>query len=1006
MSSSKLALPLLLAATLLSGCISSKRMTDISPLSDASSQRLTEDRTNAWPLYYSTGAGVSLLWPFFDFDDNGWAFRPFYVRDGDEHSVLWPLSGWDPKGGWALNAYWNRDSYGLFPLFHKSGSTSYLPSYFFPVWRYGDNWGILLLGGKGNDNWRLLNLYYRNASGYFHKGAVCSYSHWNFWPFLLRKSYTAKGENEPYQIDWRLFYGLLGGYQTETNETCSWILPFYLYESNKSTDQSMLFTLPFDYGVQPDSWRFLNFYYRNSPNYTHWNFWPILSRQSFKNPGESKTYNVDWRLLYGLLGGIGQETDSQKSWLVPLFYHNRNDTEQTQFTWAFPTFFAQKNPEVAWHTLPPFYYARTSEKHKLLVTPLGGIASNNDGMSFRSLLGPIYIDYKNPNEDYEFSSVLWPLYMRSRDGKAQWSYSFPFGYRWKKENEERRNFLFGLGGIRTLDNKTSWTIWPFYSTRNDFENSNFRYSATLCGNTQNADGTQSAHWLFPFYSHTALPNRETHSGFFFELGAIRTLDEKTSWAFWPFYSSRNDFKTDDFRYFLTLSGSNEDSSTLERSKWFFPFYHHKTLTNGETRNNFLLGLGTTRTHNDKTSWAIWPFYSSRNDFTNDADPRYFFTLLGSKENSASTAKDSNWFFPLYHYSANENDKGIYDFYALCYLFGIENSYSYKGGTKYDRHARNRFLPFYSYDSWTKCDENGLPTASVPYRNDFFIPFVYGFKNHTDGKTYEKSSSEHWALLKLLKFEDKTYGVIPGLKDVGVQALDCYSYDRIINTFRETRLFRIWKDNSLNRREQHIVWRAKAYCYDNYSGLSRALEFAEKANDSLHEIDPDLYKAIEEEIKNEPVEGDYEKKAEAFFRRELTKILRAKGIEIADNADKDAMTRAVQQLVAENTEILTEKEFQFWPFYESQEASDGNFEKELLWGVWYSRGNEEKSATSCLKYLYRRETTAEGTKLDVFPFISVDTGKRGSFSFLGKFFRIVNDDEKGWSGNFLFIPWGN
>lgn len=137
---------------------------------------------------------------------------------------------------------------------------------------------------------------------------------------------------------------------------------------------------------------------------------------------------------------------------------------------------------------------------------------------------------------------------------------------------------------------------------------------------------------------------------------------------------------------------------------------------------------------------------------------------------------------------------------------------------------------------------------------------------------------------------------------------------------------------------------------------------------------------------------------------MTKILREKDIEIADNADKDAMTRAVLQLVAENTEVLTEKEFQFWPFYESTEDSDGNFEKELLWGVWYSRGNAEASKTSCLKYLYRRETTAVGTKLDVFPFISVDTGKRGAFSFLGNFFKIVNDDEAGWSGNFLFIPW--
>ncbi|MBP3303098.1 MAG: hypothetical protein J6L64_08220 [Opitutales bacterium] len=84
-----------LAVFLLGGCISSKRMTDISPLGEKDEPKMSEKRVNAWPLYYATGAGgVSVLWPFMDFDDNGWAFRPFYVKDGDE----FPRFGRFPAG--------------------------------------------------------------------------------------------------------------------------------------------------------------------------------------------------------------------------------------------------------------------------------------------------------------------------------------------------------------------------------------------------------------------------------------------------------------------------------------------------------------------------------------------------------------------------------------------------------------------------------------------------------------------------------------------------------------------------------------------------------------------------------------------------------------------------------------------------------------------------------------------------------------------------------------------
>ena len=817
MYSSKLALPLLLAAaTLLSGCISSKRMTDISPLSEKDEPKMSENRVNAWPLYYSAGAGCSVLWPFFDFDDNGWAFRPFYVRDGDEHSVIWPLSGWDPEGGWALNAYWGDDYFGAFPLFHlTSVNRSYGPNYVFPFWWTNDwsDWGLFPLGGVGTDkkDWRFLNFYYRNTDEYYHKGSLGSYSHWNFWPFLLRESYTKKGENEPYEIAWGLLYGLLGCYSENTNRQVSWLLPlFFNWEekhSRVSVDES---------GSDPAG-----------KNYFTWVF-PTF----FRSRGDEGFINTLLPFYY--YTGSGNDY----AFVTPLGWHSeQGDSETTA-------------------VLPLYYYNTRGNDNYVFATALGGWGKFSDGGHLHYALGPFYIDYASPSDDSEFTSVLWPLYMHSRDGKKEWSYLFPFGHRWTDGEETRRGFLFGLGATRSRDEKTSWALWPLYGSSNDFYGADFRYSFTLAGSAQDSECKQS----------------------------------------------------------------------------------------------------------------------------------------------------SNWLFPLYHYKSRDENGGDYEFYALSYLFGVENSYrNYSSARRFE----NYLFPLYFYDSWTKCDENGIPTADAPYDSEFYIPLVYGFDTVNRLEAKEKSWN-HWALAYLFNFREDNYAPVPMMRENDTQSLEKFSCYRYINTFWASRDFRIWKEDTLSPREQAIVWNAENYCLNGDSrSCTNSLAFPngrtwKKSHGSI-DLDNEIFTEGEEE--NLGWNERYARR-EAFFRRELTKILRAKGIEIADNADKDAMTRAVQQLVAENTEILTEKEFQVWPFYESQEASDGNFEKEFLWGVWYSRGNEEKSATSCLKYLYRRETTAEGTKLDVFPFISVDTGKRGSFSFLGKCFRIVNDDEKGWSGNFLFIPWGN
>ena len=78
---------------------------------------------NVWPFFFSSDYYTSVLWPFIDWDQYGFAVRPFYNQEGDERAVLFPLSAWNPVNGdgWVLLAAWNKNGFGLLPFFWYHG---------------------------------------------------------------------------------------------------------------------------------------------------------------------------------------------------------------------------------------------------------------------------------------------------------------------------------------------------------------------------------------------------------------------------------------------------------------------------------------------------------------------------------------------------------------------------------------------------------------------------------------------------------------------------------------------------------------------------------------------------------------------------------------------------------------------------------------------------------------------------------------------------------------------
>ncbi len=114
---------------------------------------------NFWPFFYNDWAYTSVLWPFIDADKYGFAVRPFFNNEGDDYSVLFPLSSWNPAAGagWATLVWWNPRWLYLFPT----------------NWNYDGN-GKLIAGGvpplawfKPGDYSFVFPLYYLDRSKWF-----------------------------------------------------------------------------------------------------------------------------------------------------------------------------------------------------------------------------------------------------------------------------------------------------------------------------------------------------------------------------------------------------------------------------------------------------------------------------------------------------------------------------------------------------------------------------------------------------------------------------------------------------------------------------------------------------------------------------------------------------------------------------------------------------------------------------------------------------------------------
>ncbi|MBO5667679.1 MAG: hypothetical protein J6S43_00980 [Lentisphaeria bacterium] len=117
---------------------------------------LDDTLINIWPFFFRSNDYWTVMWPLVDKDPYGFAFRPFYNQEGDDYSILFPLTAWNTAAGhgWVTLFGWNRNGFGMVPLTWQwkekySGGAYYTPLF---IYAYDDE-PLHYKPYTGNNGW-------------------------------------------------------------------------------------------------------------------------------------------------------------------------------------------------------------------------------------------------------------------------------------------------------------------------------------------------------------------------------------------------------------------------------------------------------------------------------------------------------------------------------------------------------------------------------------------------------------------------------------------------------------------------------------------------------------------------------------------------------------------------------------------------------------------------------------------------------------------------------------
>ena len=551
-----------------------------------------EDRVNLWPLAYYREPVGSIAWPLVSWGDDHLAFRPIYSQykqrgsgDYDEFNLLWPFGQFDTR----------HDDYRFFPFFWGEGRGDEPYFCLFPLlWWNRDFAGVLPFLWSRDDNdmgFAVFPLFWSEVKP---SGRL-----WNtLFPLYYYQSYEERSRDKGERIiaSDSKFWALCGlaGYNRVNGKFANHrFLPFYFCKDGD------FYSLPF---------------------------------ARYRSSGM-----INSRILLGLAGrNSSSGGEYLKSWLFPLYSHDRNELVTPLFGYS---------GDSSWCI--PFFYR---DKTKFL-TPLGG----KDGAA--NWIVPLFW-----RDETTFASL--PYWRKlGNDGEIDHAFSFPLLSGYERDDKTGNRLLYllmGLGG-HVWNDKTGGAGWLFpfyYRDRESF------YTLLYGRNPRRS-------WLFPVYFDgeertyiTPLYGRNKKDG--------------SSWLFPLYYRDKESFvtplcgKSGSTSWLLPIyTKSDEGLNTIPFSYWddakkgtrgFFslPLLSGASWATNSRSHTWIalagfVGGGSDATGLRKKQWTI-PLYCRDKDSFYSIPYSYDgggastnVYLAAGLAGIRSGARKGGWLFPIFNY---------------------------------------------------------------------------------------------------------------------------------------------------------------------------------------------------------------------------------------------------------------------------------------------------------------------------------------------------------------------
>jgi hypothetical protein len=325
--------------------------------------------------------------------------------------------------------------------------------------------------------------------------------------------------------------------------------------------------------------------------------------------------------------------------------------------------------------------------HRFTLFPLYFQQRSEDPDKNYTAVFPFYGRLKNRIFRDEIDFVLWPAYVKTRRRAATASdttddfTALPYRYmRARKGDITTYNYLFPFVHLRYGSGLRGWQVWPFVGREHKevtHKTNAWEEVETISGHdklfaawplfynqTTSIGTTNPVHQqaFLPFYSFERSPQRDSTT-YVWPLGFTQTDDRerqfheigapwpfivfthgkgKTTRRVWPFFSqAHNDTLQSDFYLWPVYKYNRVRSEPLDRRRTRLFFFLYSDLLEKNTETGAALHR-----------WDFWPFYTRRRDFEGKERLQVLSILEPFLPNSKSIERDYSPLWALWRAESN------------------------------------------------------------------------------------------------------------------------------------------------------------------------------------------------------------------------------------------------------------------------------------------------------------------------------------------------------------------